>query len=93
MLFEFKRFINGMLSRMDEQNKLLSHLVLSQKLNYTSFPTFQSIKIKHDKCETKSNRDQSEVMEHSIEVPELFHDPYSFKKFEMNQLPILKKSH
>ena len=43
MLFEFKRFADGMLSKMDEQNKLLSHLVLSQKSNYTSFPTFQSI--------------------------------------------------
>ena len=87
MLYEFKRFINGMLSKMDEQNKLLSQLVLSQKSNYTSFPTFQSIKIKHDKCETKSNRDQCEVIEHSIEVPELFNDPYPFEKFEVNQLP------
>ena len=39
MLFEFKRFADGMLSKMDEQNKLLFHLVLSQKSNYTSFPT------------------------------------------------------
>ena len=91
MLFEFKRFTDGMISKMDEQNKLLSHLVLSQKSNYTSFPTFQSINIKHDKCETKSNRDQCEVMEHSIEVPELFHDPYPFEKFEVNQLPHLEK--
>ena len=91
MLFEFKIFKDGMLSKMDEQNKLLSHLVLSQKSNYTSFPTFQSIKIKHDKFENKSNRDQCEVMEHSIEVPELFHDPYPFEKFEVNQLPHLEK--
>ena len=91
MLYEFKRFTDGMLSKMDEQNKLLSQLVLSQKSNCTSFSTFQSIKIKHDKCETKSNRDQCEVMEHSIEVPELFHDPYPFEKFEVNQLPHLEK--
>ena len=65
ILFEFKRFADGMLSKMDEQNKLLSHLVLSQKSNYTSFPTFQSVKIKYDKCETKSNWDQCEVMEHN----------------------------
>ena len=91
MLYEFKRFTDGMLSKMDEQNKLLSQLVLSQKSNYTSFPTFQSINIKHDKCQTKSNRDQCEVMEHSIEVPELFHDPYPFEKFEVNQLPHLEK--
>ena len=91
MLYEFKRFADGMLSKMDEQNKLLSHLVLSQKSNYTSFPIFQSINIMHDKCETKSNRDQCEVMEHSIEVPELFHDPYAFEKFEVNQLPHLEK--
>ena len=91
MLYEFKRFTDGMLSKMDEQNKLLSQLVLSQKSNYTSFPTFQSIKTKHDKCETKFNRDQCEVMEHSIEVSELFHDPYPFEKFEVNQLPHLEK--
>ena len=30
-------------------------------------------------------------MEHSIEVPELFHDPYPFEKFEVNQLPHLEK--
>ena len=76
---------------MDKQNKLLSHLFLSQKSNYTSFPTFQSIEIKHDKCETKSNRDQCEVMEHSIKVLELFHDPYPFEKFEVNQLPHFEK--
>ena len=91
MLFEFKRFADRMLSKMYEQNKFLSHLVLSQKSSYTSFPTFQSIKIKHDKCETKSNRDQCEVMEHSIKEPELFHDPYLFEKFEANQLPHLEK--
>ena len=84
MLYEFKRFTDGMISKMDKQNKLLSQLVLSQKSNYTSFPTFQSFKIKHDKCETKSNRDQCEVMEHSIEVPDLFYDPYPFEKFEVN---------
>ena len=89
MFFEFKRFSDRILSKMDEQNKLLSHLVLSQKSNYTSFPTFQSIKIKHDKWEIKSNRGQCEVMEHIIEVPELFHDPYPFGKFEVNQLPNL----
>ena len=80
-----------MLSKMDEKNLFLSHLVLFQKSNYTSFPTFQSIKIKQDKCETKSNRDQCEIMEHSIEVPELFHDPYIFEKIEVNQLLHLEK--
>ena len=30
-------------------------------------------------------------MEHSIEVPELFHDIYPFEKFEVNQLPHLEK--
>ena len=80
-----------MFSKMDEQNKHLSHLVLSQKSNYTSFSTFQSIKIKNDKCETKSNRDQCENVKHTIEVPELSHDPYKFEKFEVNQLPHLER--
>ena len=79
------------LKKMDEHYKVLSHLVLSQKSNYSSIPIFLSIKIKHDKCETQSNRDHYEVMEHSIEMPELFHDPYSFEKFEVNQLPYLEK--
>ena len=91
MLIEFKRLTDGMLSKNDEQNKLLSQLVLSQKSNYISFPIFQSIKIKHDKCETKSNIEQCKVMEHTIEVPELFHDPYPFEKFEVSQLPHLEK--
>ena len=30
-------------------------------------------------------------MERSIEVPELFHDPYPFEKFEVNQFPHLEK--
>ena len=68
-----------------------SFSLISKKSNNTSFPTFQNIKIKHNKCETKSNRDQCKVMEHSIEVPELFHDPYPFEKFEVNQLPYLEK--
>ena len=91
ILFEFKRFTDGMLSKIEDQNMFLSQLVLYQKLNYIYFIIFQSIKIKHDKCETKFNRDQCEIMEHSIEVPELFQDPYSFEKFEVNQLPHLEK--
>ena len=43
ILFEFKRSTKEMLSKMDEQNTLLSHLILFQKSNYTFFPTFQSI--------------------------------------------------
>ena len=49
MFFEFKRFTDEILSKMDEQNNLLSHLILSQKSNYTSFSTFQSIKINYYK--------------------------------------------
>ena len=39
----------------------------------------------------KSNRDQYEVIEHNIEVRELFHDTYPFEKFEMDQLPHLEE--
>ena len=38
-LFEFKRFTDGILSKMEELNKLLSHLVLFKKIELASFPT------------------------------------------------------
>ena len=39
----------------------------------------------------KIQQEQYEVMKHSIEVPELFQDPYPFKKFEVNQFPHIEK--
>ena len=34
---------------------------------------------------------QCEIVEHQIDKPELFHDPYSYERFETDQLPNLKK--
>ena len=84
---EFKRFTYRIPSTIEEQNKPLSHFVLFQKSNYTSFPTFQSIKIKHDNCEIKFNIYKCEVIETQNKVLELFHNSYPEEKFEVNQFP------
>ena len=54
MLFEFKRFTDGMLSKMDEQNKLLSQLVLSKK-NRTTLPFSPSKVSKSSMINAKQN--------------------------------------
>ena len=76
---------------MDEQNKLISHLVLLKKIELYFLSQFLKYQNLHGKCATKTNRDQCEVIEPSIKVPELFHDPYLFEKFEVNQLSLLVK--
>ena len=35
--------------------------------------------------------DQCEIVEHQIDKPELFHDPYPYDRFETDQLPNLEK--
>ena len=35
--------------------------------------------------------DHSKIVEHHIDKPELFHDPYSYERFEAYQLPNLEK--
>ena len=37
------------------------------------------------------DNDQSEIVEHQIDKPELFHDPYPYERFEKDQLPNLEK--
>ena len=38
---QFRRFVDGMLSKMDEQNKLLREIAKTNKSNYTSFKLSQ----------------------------------------------------
>ena len=90
MLIEFKRFSDGMLSKMDEQNRLLSNLISSQKSIYTSTPVFKNADFKPEKYEINQNNDQCEIVEHNLEAPELFRRPYPYEKFEKNQLPQLE---
>ena len=90
MLIEFKRFSDGMLSKMDEQNRLLSHLISSQMSIYTSTPAFKNANFKPEKYEINQNNDQCEIVEHNLEAPELFRGPYPYEKFEKNQLPQLE---
>ena len=57
MLIEFKRFSDGMLSKMDEQNRLLSHLISSQRSIYTSTPGFKNVNFNPEKNEINQNND------------------------------------
>ena len=68
MFIEFMRFIDGMISKMDEQNRLLSHLKSSQRSIYTSTPAFKNDSFKLDKYEINQNYDQREIVEHNLEV-------------------------
>ena len=45
MLIKFKRFSDGMLLKMDEQNQLLSHLISSQRSIYTSTLFFKNTEL------------------------------------------------
>ena len=91
MLIEFRKFSNGVMSRLDEQNKILTQLVSMQKSTHTSFPVAQNINIKQERFEIEYENDHNEVVEHHIDKPELFHDPYPYERFEAYQLPNLEK--
>ena len=91
LLSEFRRFADGMLSKMDEQNKLLREIAKTNKSNYTSFNAKPNPNIKYETYENELANDHSDIVEHQIDNPELFHDPYPFEKFEESQLPNLAK--
>ena len=91
MLVEFRQFSNGVMSRLDEQNKILTQLVTLQTSTHTSFPNVQNINIKQERLEFDYDNEQCEIVEHQIDKPELFHDPYPFEEFERYQLPKLEK--
>ena len=91
MLAEFRNFYNGVMSRLDEQNKILTQLISMQNSTHTSFPVEQNFNIKQERFEMEYENDHSEILEHHIDKPELFHDPYPYKRFEAYQLPNLEK--
>ena len=89
MLAEFRQFSNGVMSRLDDQNKILTQLVSMHRSTHTSFPTLQNIK--QERLEINYDNEQCEIVEHQIDKPELFHDPYPYEEFERYQLPNLEK--
>ena len=91
MLAEFRQFSNGVMSRLDDQNKILTQLVSMHRSTHTSFPTLQNINIKQERLEMNYDNEQCEIVEHQIDKPELFHDPYPYEEFERYQLPNLEK--
>ena len=91
MLSEFRQFSNGIMSKLDEQNKILAQLVSMQKSTHTSFQAVQNFNVKQERLEMEYNNDHSEIVEHQIDKPELFHDPYPYERFESYQLQNLEK--
>ena len=71
---------------MDEQNQLLSDLISSHRSIYTSTSTFKNTNIKLEKYEINQNTDQCEIVEHNLEVPELFRGSYLYEKNQFLQL-------
>ena len=45
LLTEFRQFSNGVMSRLDKQNKILTQLISIQKPSHTSFPAVQNINV------------------------------------------------
>ena len=86
LLSEFRRFADGILSKLDEQNKLLREIAKTNKSNYTSFSVKPNLNIKHETYENELTNDHSDIVEYQIDNPELFHDQYPFEKFEKIQL-------
>ena len=91
LLSEFRRFADGTLSKKDEQNKLIREIAKTNKSNYTSFFAKPYLNIKYEPYENESANDHNDIVEHQINNPDLFHDPYPFEKFEESQLPNLTK--
>ena len=91
MLAEFIKFSNGVMSRLDEHNKILTQLISTQKSTHTSFPDTQNINIKQVRFEIEYENDHSEIVEHHIDKLELFHDPFPYERFEAYQLQNIEK--
>ena len=91
LLTEFRQFSNGVMSRLDKQNKILTQLISIQKSSHTSFPTVQNINVKQERFEMNYDNDQCEIVEHQKDKLELFHDSYPYERFETDQLPNLEK--
>ena len=91
LLSEFRRFADGMLSKIDDQNKLLREIDKTNKSNYTSFNAKPNLNIKYETYENELANDHSDIVKHQINNPELFHDPYPFEKFEESQFPNFAK--
>ena len=79
------------MSKFDEKNKILAQLVSMQKSTLTSFQAVQNFNVKQERLEMEYNSDHCEIVEHQIDKPELFHDPYPYERFESYQLQNLEK--
>ena len=50
LLTEFRQFSNGVMSRLDKQNKILTQLISIQKSSHTSFPAVQNTTLLFHGC-------------------------------------------
>ena len=81
LLTEFRQFSHEVMSRLDKQNKFLAQLISIQKSSHTSFPAVQKLNVFIERFEMNCNNDQCEIVEHQIDKPELFRDPYPYYRF------------
>ena len=93
MLIEFRNFSNGVMSRLDEQNKILTQLVSMQKSTHTSFPAAQNINIKQERFEMEYENDHSEVVEHHSISQSCFMIHILLKDLKHINSQILKRNH
>ena len=63
MLSEFRRFTDGILSKMDEQNKRLKEIAKTNKSNYISFSAKSNLNIKYEPYENELANDHSDIVE------------------------------
>ena len=69
LLSEFRRFADGILSKMDELNKLLREIAKINKSNYTFFSAKPNLNIKYEPYENELANDHSDIVEHQIDNP------------------------
>ena len=90
ILSEFRKFTDGVLEKMDNQNKMLSELVTTIKNGHTSSPIYHNHNNNKFLQFNKSQNQQSDVEEHQIENPEMFRELYPFERFEQDQFQNLE---
>ena len=72
MLLKYWLFLYEVMSKLDENNKILTKLVSMQKSAHTSTSADQNINIKQEIFKSDYENEQYETVEHHINKPEWF---------------------
>ena len=89
--YKFKRFSDGMLPKWTKSTSLTFNICAKIHLHFYS--RLQNANLNPVKYKTNQNNDQCEIVAHNLEVPELFHGPYPYEKFDTNQIYSLKMNY